>query len=258
MRNLFFKTKNFASNRTLPKLSNVRSLIQEYEKTAYAHWVFGTDSSSFTDKVNGKNLTLQGSATVNPSFIDNALVLSNQLGNALLTDFVDTSSQNLTMSAVVKATNASLNILFGNLVQSSSTGTSGLGGFVTSNLGYLTLKPTSAIAGTTGVNSLTTGSQINQQQYFFIAMSVDKITNTTILYVKQNSVSGGISKTYTTAYETSMNPIAIGNSVYQSGSTVGDIYIAESILYSKALDLTELEALANSATQRMSDRGIQI
>ncbi|ELZ3600095.1 hypothetical protein ACLKIS_003900, partial [Acinetobacter baumannii] len=111
MTQLFFQAKNFVSKRSLPKLSNVDDLLPNLEYEAYGHWVFENTSDSLTDKVNNRLLALQNGATVQPVYSESGVTISTAVGNALVSDLSDTSTQSVTETAVVKCNNTQLAIL---------------------------------------------------------------------------------------------------------------------------------------------------
>ena len=258
MANLFFQATGFVSQRNLPVLSNIDEIIytEKYEADAYAHWVFGTDNTSLTDKVNSRNLTVQAGATIQPTFTANNIVLSASVGNALITDLVDTASQNTTFCAVVKTSVTALSILIGNLVSSGATTSSGQGIFASAGQGYMTVKPAAANA-TGGANSVAPlpANDITQTDFFFIAGSHDKASKTVVIYTERLGVGGTRQTIYTGTYEASVNKIAIGNGYY-AGVVPGTFTFAEAIIYNKVLTLSQMQAVAVRAKKRMQNRGI--
>ena len=254
MTQLFFKAASFTSNRATVQLQKVEPLMQVLENDAYGHWIFGENSSSLTDKVNNRNLTVQSGASTAPSYTANNVHLATTVGNSLLTSLTDTSNQDFTMCAVVKADQATLTILLGNLVPSSSTVYSGSGVFVSGDVGYVTIKPSIANhASVNGVSSLAAGSAHNQSEYFFIAMSVNKTTKNATVYVLQNTERFA-EKAYTAAGYDNSNKLAIGNAFYNGGT--GSASFAEAIVYDKALTVDQIKAIASRSRERMSDRNI--
>ncbi|HCV3128084.1 TPA: hypothetical protein OV565_002141 [Acinetobacter baumannii] len=250
---LFFKTKDFSSAHSLPQLKDVSDLIPQYENNAYGHWLFGGGPSSLVDVVNGRILTLQDGATVQPIYADKTVTLSTAIGNALLTDLVDSSAQSLTLCAVVKCTTTALAILLGNLVPSSSTTSSGLAAFASAGNGYLTVKPVAA--GGAGISSLTPPSSIVQTSNFFIASSVNKDTKKGIIYLQQLGVESSNESSYTAAsYESSANKIGIGNVAYTGSSNTATY--SEAIIFDNALTLAEIQNVALRSKDRMANRNI--
>lgn len=258
MSDLLFQT-DFISGRTdLPKVQNIEDIIyvETYEKDAYDHWLFGKDSSSLVGKVHGRQLTLQAGATVQPVYGANSVTLAAKNGSALLTDLVDTSAQNMTLSVVAKASVAAneLAIIMGNLVPTSYTQSSGLGIFAIAEKGYVTVKPLTA-AGTGGANSITPGNDIDQTDYFFLAASINKSAKTVIIYAERLGAGASNQTIWGSAYEASSNKIAIGNGFYSSTST-GTLNFAEAIAFDKALTLPDLQGVAKRSKPRMKNRGI--
>ncbi|EXG71794.1 hypothetical protein [Acinetobacter baumannii] len=254
MNQLFFQAKNFVSKRSLPKLSNVEDLLPNYEFESYGHWLFGGDSSSLIDVVNGKLLALQGGATVQPVYTDNSVTLSIANGNALISDLIDSSNQSVTLCTVVKCSSTALSILLGNLVPFGSTASSGLGGFASAGKAYLTLK---AITGTggAGIGSLTPAASITQTNNFFIAISVDKATKKGIVYVQQAGTESSNEATYASpSYDTALNKFGICNVAYTGAA--GSATYNEAVIFDKALTLDEIKAVASRAKDRMKNRGI--
>lgn len=257
MTQLFFQAKNFVSKRSLPKLSNVDDLLPNLEYEAYGHWVFENTSDSLTDKVNNRLLALQNGATVQPVYSESGVTISTALGNALVSDLSDTSTQSVTETAVVKCNNTQLAILLGNLVPGDSTTSSGLAGFASAGKGYLTVKTTAA-AGSRGISSLALASRHNQTTNFFIAISVDKATKKGIIYVQQNSAELTNEAVYTApVYESALNNFAFGNNAYTgSNNPANTATFAEAIIFDKALTLDEIKAVATRSKNRMANRGI--
>ncbi|HBI2401757.1 hypothetical protein ABTH08_04005 [Acinetobacter baumannii] len=256
MTQLFFQAKNFVSKRSLPKLSNVDDLLPNLEYEAYGHWVFENSSASLVDKVNNRLLALQSGATVQPTYTESGVTISTAVGNALVSDLSDTSAQSVTLTAVVKCSEASLAILLGNLEPSSSKTTSGLSAFVSGNKAYLTVKPSAAGSG--GIGSLTPASGHNQTTNFFIAVSVDKATKKGIIYVQQNSAELTNEAVYTSAvYESALNNFAVGNNAYSIlNAPARTATFAEAVIFNKALTLDEIKSVAGRAKSRMDNRGI--
>ncbi|HEO1767954.1 hypothetical protein [Acinetobacter baumannii] len=251
---LFFKAKDFSSGRSLPQLNEVNDLIPKYEDDAYGHWLFGGGPSSLVDVVNGRILTLQSGATVQPIYADKTVTLSTAIGNALLTDLVDSSAQSLTLCAVVKCTTTALAILLGNLVPGTSTTSSGLGAFASAGKGYLTVKPVTA-NGSAGIPSLSPPSPIIQTSNFFIATSINKNTKKGVVYIQQAGAESSNEASYTaSSYEPSANKIGIGNVAYATGGNT-TIY-SEAIVFDKALTLAEIQAVALRSKDRMANRNI--
>lgn len=254
MAHLFFKAAGFTSGRSLPQLSNVEPLIPNVENKAYGHWIFGVDESSLIDVVNGRMLALQGGATTQPVYTDASVTIPTIPGNALLSDLVDDSNQSVTLCAVVKCTSTALSILLGNLVPSASTVSSGLSAFTSAGKAYLTLKPVSANA-QAGISSLAAPQNIVQTSNFFIAISVDKTSKKGIVYVQQSGVESSNEALYTAAsYQTSANKIAIGNVAYTGG--IGSATYSEAIIFTEALTLAEIQAVALRSKSRLVNRNI--
>lgn len=254
MTQLFFRAQSFVSGRATVQLQKVEPLVQVLENDAYGHWIFSENSSSLTDKVNNRNLTVQSGASVVPAFTYNSMSLSLESGNSLITTLTDTSNQSFTLCAVVKVTGDGLRILLGNLVPSSSVVYSGSGAFVSSNKGFVTVKPSIASpASVNGVSSLELSDIPNQTEYFFIAMSVNKISKKAIIYVLQNSEHFA-EKAYTASSYDNSNKLAIGNAFYSGAS--GSASYAEAIIYDKALTVDQIKAVAMRSKDRMSDRNI--
>ncbi|MGS8312451.1 hypothetical protein ACU69W_09980 [Acinetobacter baumannii] len=202
-------------------------------------------------------LALQSGATVQPIYSESGVTISTAVGNALVSDLIDTSAQSVTLTAVVKCNNTQLAILLGNLVPSNSTTSSGLAGFASAGKGYLTVKPTAA-AGSGGISSLTPASGHNQTSNFFIAVSVDKATKKGIIYVQQNSAELTNEAVYTApVYESALNKFAFGNNAYTgSNAPANTATFAEGVIFDKALTLDEIKAVATRSKDRMKNRGI--
>lgn len=255
MTHLFFKATGFSSSRSLPVLNNVEDLIPKYEADAYGHWLFGGSASSLVDVVNGKQLTLQSGATINPSYTENGVTISTAYGNSLLSDLTDGAAQNLTITAVVKCNNTALAVLLGNLLPTGVTTSSSCGAFVSASKAYATVKP--SVSGSGALNSLTPPDNVTQTSTFFIALSIDKSEKKVIIHLEQGAVDSSNEGTFTATYETSLNKIAIGNNAYTtSTSTANTATFNEAIIYNKALSLNEIRAVALRTKSRLSGRGI--
>ncbi|MFY5418704.1 hypothetical protein ACOUDP_03980 [Acinetobacter baumannii] len=257
MTQLFFKAENFVSDRALPVLNDVGPIVPNLENNSYDHWVFKDSSASLKGVVNGHLLTLQQNAAYMPVFSNSGVTISTAMGNALISDIVDSSDQSITMAAVVKCNTIALSILLGNLVPSNSTTSSGLSGFASGGKTYLTVKPTT-LGGPGGISSLACPSNISQTSNFFIAISVDKVTKQGIIFTKQADIETSNETTYTAAtYDASLNNHALGNSAYSGQNTLTNLAtFAEAIFFNKALNMTELQGLATRSKSRMADRGI--
>ncbi|QXM18608.1 hypothetical protein Phab24_id163 [Acinetobacter phage Phab24] len=255
MADLLFQSENFVSSRSnLPTISNLDDLLPSLEYEAYGHWLFGGDSSSLIDVVNGRLLSLQSGATIQPVYAAKSVTLSLTNGNALVSDLVDSSDQSVTLCAVVKCSSTALSILLGNLVRSDSTLSSGLGGFASAGKAYLTLK---AITGTggAGIGSLTPAASITQTDNFFIAISVNKVTKKGIIYAKQMGVESSNEATYgAPSYDAALNKFGIGNVAYTG--VAGSATYNEAIIFNKALTLEEIMSVAERSKGRMRNRGI--
>lgn len=259
MAHLFFKAAGFTSGRSLPQLSNVEPLIPNVENKAYGHWIFGVDESSLIDVVNGKILSLQSGATVNPSYSENGLTISTAYGNSLQTDLIDSPTQDFTFCAVVRCNVSALSILLGNLPPSNDGTTSGTGLFASGGKAYLTSKPTAAAAASSnGISSLAAPQNIVQTSNFFIAASIDKTMKKGIIYVQQADAESSNEATYNAlAYEQPSKKIAIGNNAYTTAITAANTAtFAETILFSKALTLAEIQAVALRSKSRLVNRNI--
>lgn len=255
MSHLFFKATGFVSGRNLPALQNVESILPNIGYSAYAHWSFKDNSASLIDMVNGRSLTVQTGATVQPTYNQNGVTISVAMGNALISDLADTADQDVTMMAVVKCSETALSILLGNLTTSSPN--SGLSAFILTGKPYLTVKPTNSSSSVDGISSLAPTGNINQQQNFFVAISVNKITKKGIIYAQQAGVEMSASSSFTATYTTSPNNFALGNSSYSaSTNTALKATFAEMVMYDKALTLAEIQGVALRSKERLTNRGI--
>lgn len=237
----------------LPKVA-VEDIIyvEKYEMDSYGHWLFGGDSDSLKDKVNGKVLTMQAGATTQPIYNTNNIQLSASFGNALLTDLSDTDAQDITICGVFKVSTTTFAPLMGNLVPNSLTTTSGFGFFASDNVSVFTIKP--LIAASTGGFTGMTAGPLQQQSYFFISASVNKAAKKIELYTRQMGAGLSAERTWTSTYEASLNKIAIGNGYYNGN--FGNINVAEAIIYNKALTISEIELLSLRTQLRLNNRGI--
>ena len=257
MPNLTFQNSDFISSRTdLPIIQNVTDVMPSarFETDSYGHWSFIGDTP-LVDKVNNKLLTLQTGAAVQPIFSNAGVALTNANGSALLSDLVDSTTQNVTAIFVAKTTNNSLYILGMTLPTSSSTTENGSGVYLSADKAYLNVKPLAA-NGTGGISGLTTNQNISQTSYCLVAVSIDKAKKTALLYTMKNGVDSFMSTAFTSNYDVSTKKLSVGNAYYSVGEFGVKTTFAEAVLYNKALSLNELRLVANRMKFRLAQNGI--
>jgi hypothetical protein len=259
MSDLLFQATGFASGRLdLPVVQNVSDVLQtaRYEKDAYGHWAFYTDTP-LVDKVNSKTLTLQSGAAIQPIYSNEGVALTNAMGSALLSDLADGASTNITAVFVAKTTNNGLYLLGMTLPTSNSTTENGAGVYLSADKAYLNVKPLAA-NGTGGISGLTTNQNIAQTGYCLVAVSIDKAKKTALLYTMKGSNDAFVSTTFTSDYAASAKKLSVGNAYYTIGEFGTKTTFAEAIFYNKALSLTELKLLASRTKFRLAQNGINI
>lgn len=244
--NLTIQVENYVSPfaTTLPKITTEDLIyIEKFEVDAYGHWLFGTDNSSLVDKVNGRSLTLQAGATVQPAYGTGYVQLTNDDGSSLQSQLLDSAVTQFTMSCVAMPENTGLSVLIGTL--GSSADANGAGLFTSANKVYATVRG--------GVSSLDSGLALDMAKPVFVSLSVNKTTNVVNFVVQQNGVA--YQKTGATTYVDAASPISIGNSRYLS-SAIYKSKFYEAIIHDKALSLNEMLLVANRAKIRQEKRGI--
>lgn len=248
MTNLCIQVEDYVSPfaSSLPSVA-VEDLIyvEKLESDAYGHWLFGESSTSLTDKVNGRALTLQAGATATPEYSENFVRLGAAKGNALLSGLFDSDVNAFTISAVITIENDSLMTLFGNL--GATDAPQGAGVFSSAGKLYATVRST--------VSSLDTGILIESGKSVFASMSVDKISGTVNFVAMQNGVIYEKTSPMTT-YVAAGTALAISNSRYTTSASYNTLKTKfyEVAIYSKALSLSEMKAAASRAKTRQQNR----
>lgn len=253
MTQLFFKATSFRSNVATHTLSDVKALF-DYEADTIAHWIFDNNSEIVLTDMDGENiLSLQSGATIQPIFSAQGVEISTKIGNALLSDIYSEVGQSLTMSLVCKMSS----------VTAISTPAMLMGCLPTSGVGPAIWFHTS---GTVGINIGVRNSPNTDLiaipnfmpaagQYFFVSMSIDKVSKTITGYAKNIGANSSANRTYTVASAKSTNPIALGSSHYGNEGIVQTTF-AEAMIHPRALTLTEMQELALRTANRCIKRGI--
>ncbi|MFW1890455.1 hypothetical protein [Acinetobacter geminorum] len=266
MPNLTFQNSDFISSRTdLPIIQNVADVLPStrFESDSYGHWAFYGDNP-LKDKVNGRLLTLQTNAAIQPVYTNQGVALTNAKGSALMSDLGDTVTQNITAVYVAQTSGLGLYLLGPSLTNSSSTTESGFGVYAGTDSQdsnkpkiYMNLKPKKADK-TGGFENIKTNQEVQFTTPFLVAISVDKAKKTAMLYVLKGDNDSFISTSYTASYEDSLKKIAVGNAYYTAAESGTKTTFAETILYDKALTLNQLKAVAHRCKLRLATKNIII
>lgn len=266
MPNLTFQNSDFVSSRTdLPIIQNVTDVLPStrFETDSYGHWAFYGDSP-LKDKVNGRLLTLQTNAAIQPVFSLQGVALTNAKGSAFLSDLIDSTDTSITEILVAKTTSLGLYLMGASLTNGSKTTENGFGAYAgvdsqDSNKPKIFMNMKPAIASPAGgFSALTSGQVIDFTTPFLVAVSVDKAKKTALLYTLKNGVESFISTTYTGTYEQSSKKIAVGNAYYDAVESSTKTTFAEAILYNKALGLNQIKAVAQRCKLRLATKNIII
>ncbi|MCU4331946.1 hypothetical protein [Acinetobacter pittii] len=265
MANLTFQNSDFVSSRTdLPIIQNLTDVLpsSRFEADAYGHWVF-YDDSPLIDRAHQRTLNLQSGAAIQPIFSSQGVALTNAKGSALLSDLVDSSDTSITAIYVAKTSSLALYLMGMSLTNTSSTTENGFGAYAGIDSAdskpkiFLNVKP--AIASSAGgFLNLTTGQEIQFNTPFLVAVSIDKLKKTALLYTLKGNVESFISTSYTANYDQSSKKIAIGNAYYTAAESGTRTTFAEAILYNKALGLNQIKAVAQRCKTRLAAKNIII
>lgn len=266
MSNLVIQESEFVSSRTdLPVVKNVSDVLPtaRYEKDAYAHWAF-YESEPLKDKVNARELTLQVGAAIQPIFTNQGVALTNAKGSALISDLGDTATQNITAVYIAQTTGLGLYLLGPSITSSGSTTESGFGVYAGTDSQdnnkpkiYMNLKPKKA-DNTGGFANVKTTQEVQFTAPFLVAISVDKVKKSAILYVLKGDNELFVATSFTANYEDSLKKIAIGNAYYTAVESGTKTTFAETILYDKALTLNQLKVVAQRCKTRLKAKAIII
>ncbi|MEN8390203.1 hypothetical protein ABFP25_03415 [Acinetobacter indicus] len=248
MTNLCFQIDGYVSPFAdqLPKVQTEDLIyIEKFEEDAYGHWLFGGTSTSLVDKVNGRTLTLQAGATVQPIYADNYVRLGAAKGQSLQSGLMDSAVDGYTISGVVQPETSDLMVLLGTL--GASTEPQGAGIFTSAGKVFAT--------GRTGVSSLDPGLALDTSKPVFVSVSVNKTSGVVNIVAMQNGVT--FEKTSTGAQVDSGTALSVGNSRYTTSATYNTLKnkYYEAIIHNRALSISEMKAMANRAKIRQAKRG---
>lgn len=248
MTNLCFQIDGYVSPFAdqLPKVQTEDLIYTEkFEEDAYGHWLFGGTSTSLVDKVNGRTLTLQAGATVQPIYADNYVRLGAAKGQSLQSGLLDSAVNGYTISGIVQPETNDLMVLLGAL--GANTEPQGAGIFTSANKVYATAR--------TGVSSLESGLLLDISKPVFVSMSVDKASGVVNIVAMQNGVI--FEKTSTGAQVDLGTALSVGNSRYTTTATYNTLKnkYYEAIIHNKALSIAEMKAMADRAKIRQTKRG---
>ncbi|MDS7933594.1 hypothetical protein RMB03_20780 [Acinetobacter sp. V91_7] len=233
----------FASQ--LPKVETEDLIyVEKYESDSYDHWMFGSDSNSLIGKVNSHTLTVQNGATVQPSYGDNYVDLSVKGGNALISQLLDSSVTGFTLSGLVKPRTSELSTLMGVLGASSTS--DGFGLFTVGEKLYATIRPQ--------VSSWDVGIVLDPAMPVFTSISINKTAGTAVFCAYQDGMFYS-KETGNLSYVNSNLPLSIGNNRYAS-SVNSTTQHFESIIHTKALTVSQIQALAQRMKVRQEHRGV--
>lgn len=248
MTNLITMLPFSVSNPALPVIPEADIIrLNPWESDSYAHWLFGGDSGSLTDGVNGRALTVPGSA---PSYSSKHLTVAQNFGNGLRSGLMETATQRVTMACVVRdpGTITGIAIPFGTL--DASHGIAPFRNSAGSNI-FLTARTVN------NMNSGVTGLAMTANSWLFIAMALDFSAATkdcTIL--RGGSAAVTLSGTGTLVPQTA-GGFALGASYYAS-SAVQNLDFAEAVLFDRTLSPAELGNLYIRSKNRMAARGLTV
>ncbi|MDA4852742.1 hypothetical protein Q4372_14580 [Acinetobacter baumannii] len=259
MGDLLFQDSDFVSTRTdLPTVQNVSDVLPStrYELDAYGHWVF-YGNKPFEDKVNGRLLTVQNGASVQPAFTNDGAVLTNAKGSALMSDLVDNANVSVTAIYVAKVSGAGLFLMGMTLPTSGITTENGFGAYISTNKVSVNFKP--AVASANGaISGFSNNQAIVQTSPFLVAVSIDKTNKTALLYTMAAGEAAYAMTSFFIPYESANKVIAIGNAYYQASEGGARTTFSEAILYNRALAISEIKAVALRCRARLKGKNIII
>lgn len=258
MRNLFFMAKNYITATNAPIISSVEDVFptNRYELDSYDHWLF-YDDNPLVGKVNSRNLTVQSGAALQPVFSDKGVSLTNAKGSALMTDLIDNATTDITCIYALAVNGEGLYLTGMTLPTTNVSTESGFGGYVSANKAYLNLKP--LVSNSTGaIQGLTNNQTIDQQKTFIIAVSVNKTTKKATLYTMNSTSDSFVSTTFTGTYENASKAISVGNAYYNGVESGARSLFAEAVIYSRALNVSEIKLAANRMMNRLKNNNVII
>lgn len=220
--------------------------IERFEADSYGHWLFGRNSTSLVDKVNGRALSIQAGALVQPVYSENNVQLSIKAGNALVSDLLDSSVTQFTMSGLFMPGSTDLSTIMGNLAAFGGETATGFGIFTSAGKLYATIR--------TQVSSWDVGLALDPLKPVFASLSINKTTGI-VNFVAQQA---GIFYEKTTGNLNYLNagvPLSFGNNRYPSALT-NNQKMYEGILHNRALSIGEMKSLANRVKIRQEQRGM--
>lgn len=216
------------------------------EPGAYDLWVFGGNSDSLVGAQSGRALTPQSST---PAFEGNHMVMSTGVGNALLSDFPDSSDAADTVCIVARLddlSGSSILMTMGNLDPSD-----GYGSFVGSG-GEFSGVSRGAFGSATNI-----GVECPEGEWFFWAVSRSMSAPTRQVITMMGDL-GNNTRSSGSAYSPSANPVAIGNGWNSATHRTRDMRVAELIIFPSALNLAQMQQVYERSKLRMAARGIAL
>ena len=234
MKNTYFKT-SFASSR-LDLVATAKPYNDIAMLKPYALYYFGGDESSLVS-ING-NKSLQVMSPETTSYTKDSVIISPHTGKHLASDMTDSGS--VTVITRLKTTTTSLKIFFGNLKDSADPNSSGWGVFTTSAKLYLTLWSAS---GTRPISSLDIGATIDINNYFTVAVSINKSNGSVVFYAEVNGIEYTKTEDIGGGYVGDGDNVAVGSSSYGVVTPSGEIEYDYFAMYDKVLDVNEIKSV---------------
>jgi hypothetical protein len=232
-------------NPTLPKISEFDiERFDYYEKGAFDHWLLGASAQSLVGRLNGTALTPQSTVSYGAAFAQ----IGQATGTGLLSTLDDAAVTNDTVCMVARLSagvGSNTAMLLGNIGPTEGYALFvGATGFLANSRLTPTLAATTVTAGT-----LTT--------YRFIAMSRTQEVNSGEFRVFISGV-GSFTVTRAGTYSPSAAKIGLGNVASTAPAAAVTTNIAEAIIYSRALTLSEISDVYARSVDRMAIRGITV
>lgn len=249
MSDILFQATSFVTGHTeLPLVSNIRDIVyvERFEEDSYEHWMYRGNTPT-VGRVNGRALTVQSGATVQPVFTDSYVSLSSTVGNALVTALLDSSVTAFTMSGLIMPETTTLAMMLGLLGATAAAPVAGFGVFVSAGAAYLTSR--------TSVDSLNVGAALVAGKPLFASVSIDKTTKAVKFLVQQ----GGVFYSKEVAGHTYIDaalPISVGNYRYGSVANTAKQRHYETIVHTRALTLSEMQGVAERMRTRQATYGV--
>lgn len=224
-------------------------LLVNYEPDAYGHWVLGPSASSLTDKVASRALTPAGTGH---SYSATSVSIPADGTGELSSDFAEV--QDMTACAVVTLPtlgNGQGIVAFGNYNSTVGFGANIIYSTVTS------LYSESPVIRGVSAFSLRTLTGLTAGQKVFTALSMSfSGANSVIRYVGGFAPLSSVPATEKTA---AAIPVALGNAQYVNVNyNAVPTEAHEFMIFNRALNAAELDAVYARSKARMADRGVTV